>query len=97
MKVAIDHALDREWAYGLREAAVIPLPVSQNDEQFETQIARIDYKHYKLPWYRRYWTVVPWRLWNEACRFIERRKELKEARRLMSLQAEKRVGSGQGG
>ncbi len=78
MRLPIDHALDREWTFGLRSAAIMPLPVSQIDHPYDSQIA---VQNYKLPWYRRYWTVFPWRASNETRRVIHRWRYLSEARR----------------
>ncbi len=38
MQVPIDHALDREWAYGLRAASIYPLPIDQEEHAFVSQI-----------------------------------------------------------
>ena len=84
MTLPPDHALDREWAYGLRAAAVIPLPIAQDDRRFPSQIGtRASIGASKLPWYRRYWTVLPWRAWIEVTRFIQRRRQLSRARALL--------------
>jgi glycosyl transferase family 25 len=78
MYLPIDHALDREWAYGLRAAAVVPLPISQEEHGFGSQI----HANLKLPWLRRYLTVFPWRAWNESSRLVHRSRQLRAARRL---------------
>jgi glycosyl transferase, family 25 len=81
MCLPIDHALDREWVYGLRASAVMPLPISQVDHGFGSQIAgRVNHK---LPWYQRYWTVFPYRFQNEFNRLVQRRKQLVSARELV--------------
>jgi glycosyl transferase family 25 len=85
MSLPIDHAIDREWAHGLSAAAVMPLPVSQRDHQFVTQCA--EKPDHKLPWFLRYWSVFPYRSWNETNRFIHRRKQLREAQRFVAKRA----------
>lgn len=80
MFLPIDHALDREWAYGLRAATVIPLPISQQEHSFATQIPT--HHKFKLHWSRRYWTVFPFRCRNELQRIISRRRQLQSARRI---------------
>jgi glycosyl transferase, family 25 len=80
MCLPIDHALDREWAYGLRASAVMPLPISQVDHDFGSQIA--GRANHKLPWYQRYWTVFPYRFRNEFSRIVQRRKQLVAARQV---------------
>jgi glycosyl transferase family 25 len=79
MFLPYDHALDREWAYGLKAATIWPLPVSQEDHPFATQIqAATDYK---LPALLRYRTVFPYRCRNELQRFFARRYQRNAARR----------------
>lgn len=78
MYLPIDHALDREWAYGLRAAAIVPLPISQEEHGFGSQI----HANLKLPWMRRYLTVFPWRAWNESARLVQRTRQLRAARRM---------------
>jgi glycosyl transferase, family 25 len=85
MTIPIDHALDREWAYGLRQAAIIPLPVSQNDARLGSDIAtHSENQKYKLPFYRRCWTVPSWRVCNETSRLYHRLCQLHRIRRLMA-------------
>ncbi len=79
MKLPIDHAMDREWFFGLRAAAVLPFPVSQRQHRFKTQCA--GRPEHKLPWYLRYWTVFPYRTFNETTRVVARSKQLLRARR----------------
>jgi len=80
MLVPIDHAIDREWVYGLRSAAVIPLPIKQTAHRFASQCTGS--KDPKLPWYVRYWTVFPYRAWTETSRIIHRSRQFHSARRL---------------
>jgi glycosyl transferase, family 25 len=81
MCLPYDHALDREWAFGLRAAAVVPLPVSQRAHEFLTQCG--EKPDHKLPWFVRYWTVFPYRAWNETNRFFRRRQQLAQVKRLL--------------
>jgi glycosyl transferase family 25 len=81
MRVPFDHALDREWFYGLRAASVIPLPVDQNEHGFDTQIdTRTKYRN--LGWHFRYLTVLPYRAVNEVSRVGSRIQQLLRAKRL---------------
>lgn len=70
MSLPIDHALDREWIYGLRSSAVYPLPISQENHPFASQIPA--QKNEKLPAIQRYWTVFPFRASNEVTRLFVR-------------------------
>ncbi len=84
MRVPFDHALDREWFYGLRAASLTPLPIDQLDHAFTTQIADpAESKHYKLPWFRRYLTVFPYRTFNESARIINRLQQLRRCQRFV--------------
>ena len=85
MSLPIDHAIDREWAFGLRAAAVVPLPVSQREHGFITQCG--EKPDHKLPWFLRYWTVFPYRAWNETQRFHYRRLQLRHASQLATQRA----------
>jgi len=78
MWLPIDHALDREWAYGLNAASIYPLPISQEDHSFESQTKPS--KNEKLPIWQRYWTVFPYRAANEIHRFLARGRQLRRAR-----------------
>jgi glycosyl transferase family 25 len=78
MSLPIDHALDREWAYGLRSASIFPLPVDQVEHAFQSQT--IASGKVKLPAWRRYWTVFPYRAGNEISRFIERGRQFRVAK-----------------
>ncbi len=80
MKVPIDHALDREWFYGLRAMSVDPLPVLQNPVDLPTSLPQADNE--KLPAWQRYWTVFPYRAFNEACRLVARTRMLQSSRLL---------------
>jgi glycosyl transferase, family 25 len=78
MSLPIDHALDREWAYGLRSASIFPLPVDQVEHEFQSQTIPSDRE--KLPAWQRYWTVFPYRAGNDISRYFERGKQFREAR-----------------
>lgn len=78
MWLPIDHALDREWSYGLTAASIYPLPVSQVDHAFASQTAPT--QNEKLPAWQRYWTVFPYRASNEIKRVIARGRQLRRAR-----------------
>ncbi len=78
MWLPIDHALDREWAYGLNAASIHPLPISQEDHSFESQTTPS--KNEKLPAWQRYWTVLPYRAANEISRVFARGRQFRRAR-----------------
>jgi len=69
MFLPYDHALDREWLWGLKSLCVNPLPIDQGDHDFSTQIQT---RNSKAPWYQRYWTVAPFRVKTKWMRFIHR-------------------------
>ncbi len=77
MRLPIDHAIDREWAFNLRSAAVMPLPVAQTTHVFNSQCQ--GKKHAKYPWFLRYLTVFPYRAWTETSRMVHRRRQYKLA------------------
>lgn len=77
MNVPIDHALDREWFYGLRSLSIDPLPISQNSVKIPSSIPAA--KNEKLPRWQRYWTVFPYRLHNECHRLLARRRLFKRS------------------
>ncbi len=85
MWLPIDHALDREWAFGIKVASIDPLPVDQVSHSFGSQLVAANRE--KLPIWQRYWTVFPYRAGNEArrvthrllCWRAERRNALKSA------------------
>lgn len=83
MRVPYDHALDREWFYGLRAASLIPLPVDQRQHTFDSQIELLS--NYKLPWYRRL-TVFPYQAFNEITRVLNRIGQWQRAKRFVRHQ-----------
>lgn len=70
MWLPIDHALDREWAFGLRAAYVLPFPVSQTETKFRSSI-QVG-KSLKLSSIRRYSTTYPYQIANELARYLFR-------------------------
>lgn len=78
MRVPIDHALDREWFYGLRALTVDPLPVQQNPTDLPTSLPQLDSE--KMPAWKRYWTVFPYRAFNEVSRFFARSRLLRQSK-----------------
>jgi glycosyl transferase, family 25 len=70
MWLPIDHALDREWAHGLRAACVFPFPASQLESGFRSSIHRG--KSLKLPALGRFLNVYPYQAGNEVMRFFVR-------------------------
>jgi glycosyl transferase family 25 len=73
MFLPYDHALDREWEWGLRSLSVNPLPIDQGEHEFRTQIQT---RNSKVAWYHRYWTVLPFRLKTHCLRYAARKTAL---------------------
>lgn len=70
MCLPIDHALDREWFYGLRAACIQPFPASQTEHAFKSSIQQGESR--KLASWRRYLTTYPYQIWNETTRWLFR-------------------------
>ncbi len=69
MWLPFDHAFDREWLWGVKSMCLDPMPVNQN-VGFPTMINST--KELKLPFFKRYITVFPFRLYNELSRVLFR-------------------------
>lgn len=65
-----DHAIDREWNFGLKALAVAPFPISQTEEKFESAIQKTSQP--KLSSLRRCLTTYPYQALNELARWIAR-------------------------
>lgn len=63
-----DHAMDREWNFGLKALAVAPYPISQIEEKFESAIQVLSQP--KLSILRRSLTTYPYQAFNESLRWI---------------------------
>lgn len=74
-----DHALDREWAYGFAIASVAPFPISQTEEEFDSDIQGNAQR--RLPDAIRWRWTYPYQIRNELSRWITR------AIRVLSLAA----------
>jgi glycosyl transferase, family 25 len=83
MSLPLDHALDREWVYGLKAASIYPLPINQEDHAFVSQIQT--QTHEKIPSWQRYWTVFPYRAANEVSRLISRSIQFRKAKSTEAL------------
>ncbi len=70
MWLPFDHALDREWWFGLRAACVLPFPCSQTDGAFGSSIQ--SGKTGRLPSLRRWLTTYPYQACNELARWCFR-------------------------
>ena len=68
MKLPYDHAIDREWFYGLTAASISPFPVIQRQKKFGSAIQT--YAQPKLSSVRRWFTTYPYQAFNEATRWI---------------------------
>ena len=69
MFLPFDHAIDREWVYGLRALYVTPFPVSQRDVRFPSSIQKPEQK---LGPVRRLLTTYPYQAANEVSRYAHR-------------------------
>lgn len=70
MRVPYDHALDREWLWGLRSAYILPFPVSQTESDFLSSVQPGTYP--RLSRARRCLTTYPYQATNEMSRWLFR-------------------------
>lgn len=70
MWLPFDHALDREWVYGLRAAYVLPFPCSQTGQGFPSSIQNGNQG--KQPPLGRWLRTYPYQAANEAARWLFR-------------------------
>jgi glycosyl transferase family 25 len=66
MRLPFDHAIDREWFFGLRSLAVHPFPGSQVEGDFLSTVQRGTFP--KFAESRRLMTVYPYQFVNETLR-----------------------------
>ncbi len=70
MRVPFDHAIDREWVYGLNAVSVSPFPIDQTGVGFRTSIQRGPAR--KLSTFRRLCFTYPYQTVNEVSRWLFR-------------------------
>ena len=70
MWLPFDHAVDREWRFGLRAAYVLPFPCSQTEAGFRSSIQTG--KTGKTASRRRWLTTYPYQAVNEITRWLYR-------------------------
>ena len=70
MRVPFDHAIDREWIYGLKAVSVSPFPIDQSGTGFRTSIQRGPAR--KLSKFRRLCFTYPYQALNEVSRWLFR-------------------------
>lgn len=70
MWLPYDHALDREWVYGLRIASVSPFPISQTEEEFDSDIQ--GNAQQRLSKSIRWRWTYPYQIQNEVSRWVAR-------------------------
>ena len=70
MWLPYDHAIDREWRWGLRAAYVLPFPVSQTESDFLSSVQPGIYP--RLSRVRRVLTTYPYQACNELSRWLFR-------------------------
>ena len=68
MWLPFDHAVDREWWFGLRAAYVLPFPCSQTEAGFRSSIQTG--KTGKTKSHRRWLTTYPYQAANEITRWL---------------------------
>ncbi len=76
-----DHAMDREWWFGLRNARVVPFPIDQSVAGLGSTTA--DGKRsaqQKLPAVRRFATTYPYQAMNNTARLLVRGSRWASAR-----------------
>ena len=70
MSLPIDHAMDRDWVLNIRSLSISPSPVYLKEE-LHLDNSYIQAKNeFKLPFYKRYWVMVPYRFTNEMLRLF---------------------------
>ena len=65
-----DHAMDREWVFGLKALSVAPFPISQTDEKFQSAIQ--ENSQPRLSKLQRWLTTYPYQGFNELSRWLFR-------------------------
>ncbi len=70
MRLPYDHAIDREWFWGLRAAYILPFPASQTESDFLSSVQPGIYP--RLPLARRVLTTYPYQAMNELSRWLFR-------------------------
>ncbi len=70
MWLPFDHAIDREWRFGLKAAYVLPFPCSQTDAGFRSSIQTGNTGKEKSK--TRWMTTYPYQAGNEMARWIHR-------------------------
>jgi glycosyl transferase family 25 len=70
MWLPFDHAVDREWAFGLRAAYVLPFPCCQTARDFQSSIQKG--RTGKRPSSRRWVSTYPYQARNEVARWLFR-------------------------
>ncbi len=70
MRLPYDHALDREWLWGLRAVSIHPFPVSQTENDFDSTVQPGTWPKLSRP--RRWLTTYPYQATNEMSRWLFR-------------------------
>jgi glycosyl transferase family 25 len=73
MRLPYDHALDREWCWGLRALSVLPFPATQNESPFLSSVQPGTYP--RLSRFHRCLGTYPYQSCNEFSRWIYRGSE----------------------
>jgi len=70
MSLPIDHAMDRDWALNLRSLCITPSPVHLKEELHLGNSYIQAKSEFKFPFYKRYWIMAPYRIFNELIRLF---------------------------
>ncbi|MBA3609247.1 MAG: glycosyltransferase family 25 protein [Chthoniobacterales bacterium] len=70
MRLPYDHAIDREWLWGLRAACILPFPISQTENDFDSSVQPGTWPRLSRP--RRFFTTYPYQATNEMSRWLFR-------------------------
>ena len=78
MWLPFDHAVDREWCFGLKAAYILPFPCSQTEAGFRSSIQTGKTGKTRSP--RRWLTTYPYQAGNEMMRWVFRSARFVQAR-----------------
>jgi len=70
MSLPLDHAMDRDWILNYRSLCVTPSPVYLKEELHLGNSYIQATSKFKFPFYKRYWIMAPYRLFNELSRIF---------------------------
>ncbi len=89
MRLPYDHALDREWLWGLRAAYLLPFPASQTESEFLSSVQPGIYP--KLSLAQRVLSTYPYQAVNELSRWLFRLRSVLQIRLAAKAQSQDSV------